>query len=82
MLLGFLLQGDQALQAQAAARLRAGSLAPLVAVLHSSLAFYMKAGAITDVSRDVLFKLLQELAAAVKGQALEQQAAAAAAAQG
>jgi hypothetical protein len=68
MLLGFLLQSGQGLRAQAAARLREGSLAPLVGVIHRSLAFYMQAGAITDVSRDVLMQLLQELAGAVKAQ--------------
>jgi hypothetical protein len=61
MLLGFMLQGNTGLRPAAAARLRGASLAPVVAVIHSSLAFYLQAGAITDVSKEVLVRLLRDL---------------------
>lgn len=61
MLLGFMLQANTCLRQEAAARLCGGSLSPVVAVIHSSLAFYLQAGAITDVSKAVLLRLLQDL---------------------
>jgi hypothetical protein len=62
ILLGFLVEGDQAARAEAAALLPGGAgLAPVVAAVERCLAFYVSAGAITKGSERSLRELLQSL---------------------
>lgn len=59
LLLGFLLSGDQSLQAEVSSIL--GSLEPVTASIKKCLSFYVDAGALTSQSEESLRKLLADL---------------------
>ncbi len=63
ILAGFLVEGDAAARAEAAALLPDGSLAPVVAAVARCLQFYLTAGAITRRTEDSLRALLAALQA-------------------
>lgn len=61
ILLGFLIEGDAAAQAEAAGLLPGGSVKPVVAAVARCLQFYVQAGAITKGTEDSLRALLSSL---------------------
>jgi hypothetical protein len=61
MLLGFLLEDSPGSRVAAARLLEGNSLAPLVSAIQRGLVFYVSTGAITDSTREMLTRLVQNL---------------------
>ena len=60
-MLGFLVEGDQQAQAEAAKLLPGGTMAPVVAAVRRCLHFYVTAGALTQHTETSLRELLASL---------------------
>jgi len=63
ILLGFLVEGDRAAQAEAAATLPGGTMAPVVAAIRRCFQFYVTAGALAQHTEASLRDLIASLQA-------------------
>lgn len=68
MLIGFLVEGDEAAQQHVARLLPGGSMSSVVDMIEKCLHFYIRTGAISEVGKETLVRLLESLKSQATGQ--------------